>query len=200
MLDAPTRDHLRGELSRFLRGFAIPAVFVTHDYTDAMTLADRIAILRNGELVQIGTAAEVSRAPATSFVAGYIGYENILAGEVINADVGRATVAVGDKAILVTTPNPLLSSRRHVRLCIRADDVHLRFNAQEDREQSLYTNRFRGKIVGLRAIGPVVTIDVDCGFIVRACILGRDAQTMTPMMGDLVSLEFRADRIHVAGE
>ena len=62
-LDAQTRDQLRGELLSFLRTLSLPAVFVTHDHTDAMMLGDRIAVLREGAVVQDGPAALVFARP-----------------------------------------------------------------------------------------------------------------------------------------
>jgi multiple sugar transport system ATP-binding protein len=72
-LDAKLRGQMRTEISRLQRRLGITTVYVTHDQTEAMTLGDRIAVLRKGVLQQVGTAHELYDAPANMFVAGFIG-------------------------------------------------------------------------------------------------------------------------------
>jgi len=72
-LDAKVRDYARGELKKFQREIGVTTLFVTHDQVEAMGLGDRIAILHEGRLRQIGTPAEIYHDPADTFVAGFIG-------------------------------------------------------------------------------------------------------------------------------
>jgi multiple sugar transport system ATP-binding protein len=72
-LDAKLRMHMRGELKRFQRDLATTAIYVTHDQAEAMTLADRVAIMNRGLLQQVGPPKEVYRNPANMFVAGFLG-------------------------------------------------------------------------------------------------------------------------------
>jgi len=72
-LDAKVRDYARGELKKFQRQIGVTTLFVTHDQIEAMGLGDRIAILHQGRLRQIGTPAEIYHNPADTFVAGFIG-------------------------------------------------------------------------------------------------------------------------------
>jgi molybdate transport system ATP-binding protein len=78
-LDAHTRAVVRGELAATLRELTIPALLVTHDHRDALALADRIGVLVDGTLRQVGTAAELLRAPADPFVATFTG-ANVVRG------------------------------------------------------------------------------------------------------------------------
>jgi ABC-type sulfate/molybdate transport systems ATPase subunit len=78
-LDAHTRAVVRGELAGLLRDLAIPALLVTHDHRDALALADRIGVVVDGELRQLGTAGELLRAPADPFVARFTG-ANVVGG------------------------------------------------------------------------------------------------------------------------
>jgi len=75
-LDARLRDTLRIEISRLLRSLGITAVYVTHDQAEAFVLGDRVAVMDNGRLAQIGTPQEIYFSPATTFVAGFIGTTN----------------------------------------------------------------------------------------------------------------------------
>lgn len=79
-LDAALRDQLRDELAAMLRQFNISAVFVTHDQTEAMAIADRIAVMCEGTIRQIGTPQELYHAPGSSFIARFIGNAMPLAG------------------------------------------------------------------------------------------------------------------------
>ncbi|HXZ01541.1 MAG TPA: ABC transporter ATP-binding protein [Stellaceae bacterium] len=81
-LDAKLRDQLRLEINALLRRLGITAVYVTHDQAEAMALGDRIVVMSQGRVAQIGTPREIYRAPADRFVADFIGVMNRLAGEV----------------------------------------------------------------------------------------------------------------------
>ena len=72
-LDAKLRLHMRGELKRFQRDLATTTIYVTHDQAEAMTLADRIAIMNQGLLQQVGTPQEIYHHPCNVFVAGFLG-------------------------------------------------------------------------------------------------------------------------------
>jgi len=76
-LDAQLREDLRGELRTLLRSTGVPVVYVTHDQHEAMGLADRIAVLREGQLQQIGTAEELYNTPTNRFVASFLGNPTI---------------------------------------------------------------------------------------------------------------------------
>ena len=78
-LDAHTRSRVREELGGHLRDAGLPTIVVTHDFTDAAALADRIGVLVQGKIVQTGTAAELIAAPTSSFVAEFAG-SNLLSG------------------------------------------------------------------------------------------------------------------------
>jgi putative spermidine/putrescine transport system ATP-binding protein len=81
-LDAKLRDQLRLEINALLRRLGITAVYVTHDQAEAMALGDRIAVMREGRVAQIGTPRDIYAAPSSRFVAEFIGTMNRLAGEV----------------------------------------------------------------------------------------------------------------------
>ena len=77
-LDAALRERLRGELNRLLRTLGITTVYVTHDQSEAMVLGDRIVVMRKGAIAQIGTPRDIYFAPASRFVAEFIGAANII--------------------------------------------------------------------------------------------------------------------------
>lgn len=89
-LDAKLKDHLKIELSSMFRRFGITTIYVTHDQSEAMYMADRIAIINNGSIEQLGTPKEIYSSPATDFVAQFIGKINKTKGR-LNED-GTVTI------------------------------------------------------------------------------------------------------------
>ncbi len=87
-LDRTLKDTVLDELRGILHRTQVPAIYVTHDQEEAFNLADRILLLHQGRIVQSGAPAEVWRAPASAWVAGFLGTGNILRAEVVS-DSGR---------------------------------------------------------------------------------------------------------------
>ncbi len=90
-LDARLRIELRKELKSMVKEMGLTSVHVTHDQEEAMELADRIAIIRSGKIIQVGTPQEIFQDPATPFVANFLGRSNIFAGKLVSTD-GTASV------------------------------------------------------------------------------------------------------------
>ncbi len=91
-LDRPLRERLLEELRLILRRLKQTAIYVTHDQEEAFAIADRVAIMHAGRLVQVGTPAEVYTHPASRFVAEFLGFKNILEGQIQSK--GQTTVVV----------------------------------------------------------------------------------------------------------
>ena len=88
-LDARLREAMRGELAELQRRIGITFVIVTHDQDEALAMATRCAVMNAGRLEQVATPAELYEAPASRFVAGFIGAVNILEGRVLVAADGQ---------------------------------------------------------------------------------------------------------------
>lgn len=86
-LDAGLRTHVRAEVARILRDIGVTSVFVTHDQDEAFVLGDRVAVMREGQIEQVGTPDELYRTPSTRWVAGFVGEANFISGSrTSNAD------------------------------------------------------------------------------------------------------------------
>jgi ABC-type sulfate/molybdate transport systems ATPase subunit len=101
-LDVQTRGTIRGELRGLLSDLGLPTLLVTHDYEDAASLADRVGILVDGRIVQVGTPDELIAAPATSFVADFTG-ANLLVGNARPRPDGLTEVILDDGTSLAST-------------------------------------------------------------------------------------------------
>ena len=93
-LDLKLRKQMQIELKRIQTEVGITFVYVTHDQEEAMTMSDRIAVMRAGKVEQLGTPEELYERPTTEFVAGFLGISNLLEGRVDQANDGFAEVTL----------------------------------------------------------------------------------------------------------
>jgi ABC-type Fe3+/spermidine/putrescine transport system ATPase subunit len=126
-LDSQLREEMRLEVRRLQREFAITMIYITHDRTEALALADRIVVLNRGRIQQVGPPKELYREPANRFVARSLGPANFLPG-MVRADGQRPTVHLGSGQLLedVTDPGSGRRQGEVVTVCVRPPDLVLR--------------------------------------------------------------------------
>lgn len=120
-LDASLRLHLREQLRSLHRELGYTAVYVTHDQSEALVLADRIAVMHGGRLAQLGTPQEVYARPASAFVAGFVGFDNLLALRGLREEAAGLALDLG-----LQTPLWLPGARAVAgagQLAVRAGDL-----------------------------------------------------------------------------
>jgi iron(III) transport system ATP-binding protein len=120
-LDARVRLRLRDELKALQRTLGITTIMVTHDQDEAMGLADRLVVMNQGVIEQIGTPSEVYAHPATAFVADFVGTMNFLHATAASSD----QVRVGDLSFTAARPHGIAPGAQ-VRLAVRPEDIRLR--------------------------------------------------------------------------
>lgn len=198
-LDAATREQLREELKSFLRTLKVPAIFVTHDRSDAMTLADSIAVLRDGAIIHSGPATDVLQKPVNSFVARFVGIENVLAGRITATTENVLSIEVGKQSLRAAAPAKTIPPGSAVFLGIRGEDVafDLRSGA---RSAQTPINRLDGRITALHRAGPLVTLSIDCGFPLKSYLLGPQARAMNACIGSAVAVDIAPEAIHVMAD
>ncbi len=185
-LDLKLREAMQIELKRIQQEVGITFIFVTHDQGEALTMSDRIAVMSRGQVEQIGTPEEIYSAPASIFVAGFIGSANLLPGTLSQVGPDRAQVRL-DSGLLVdvegstdaSVGDPATVMLRPERLSIGTTD---------DPRHVAGTVRlviYQGS--ELRLI-----VDLDDGTEVVAT-LDADQQTTMPNDGDRVVLKWSAD-------
>jgi iron(III) transport system ATP-binding protein len=133
-LDAKMRLQMRGEIRRVCKEFGLTAIYVTHDQKEALSIADRLAVLDRGRLAQVGTPREVYRRPHNRAVADFIGESNFIEGKVSGAgsapDQWRTETALGEFTGLKTDPTWHPEPGEPVVLSIRPESWKLREAAQ----------------------------------------------------------------------
>ncbi len=113
------------ELKRIQGEVGITFVYVTHDQEEAMTMSDRLAVMRRGVIEQIGGPEEVYERPATEFVAGFLGASNLLDGRVADGAGAHAAVDLADGTRLAVPREALNGHGSTVKFGMRPEKIHL---------------------------------------------------------------------------
>jgi spermidine/putrescine ABC transporter ATP-binding subunit len=124
-LDARLRQAMRGELRSLQRRLGITTLFVTHDQDEALTMADRIAVMNAGVIEQIGTAEQVYRWPATRFVAGFVGECNFLDATVRGFEGQFGCFSIGPVVARVGLPGGLVAPGAVGSVALRPEDISI---------------------------------------------------------------------------
>ena len=126
-LDARLRGEVREEIKEIQRRLNQTMIVVTHDQTDALATADRIAVLRAGEVLQVGTPQDLYSMPANTFVAGFLGEANILRGTIVEKE-GRVQVSVPPLFLNVAQSPEAMRNKSGSGICVIRPE-HLHFDA-----------------------------------------------------------------------
>jgi ABC-type Fe3+/spermidine/putrescine transport system ATPase subunit len=194
-LDPPIKERLIADLGRTTREWDLTVVHVTHDRDEAIALANRIAILDRGLLLQVGTPEEVFYRPSCRRVAEFLGMTNLLAGTVAaKAGVGREVV-VGPLRLRTAAR---LDVGSPVLVCIRPEDVSLG-NASAPAATG-GTNRIGGVVRETATRGTAMEVEIDCGVLVRSLAPRRVVNSLGLVAGSQVTLQIDPEAIHVLPE
>ncbi len=124
-LDAKLRVQMRIEIRRLQQRLGITTVYVTHDQAEAMCLSDRIVVMHNGRIEQVGTPAEIYEQPASLFVADFIGRANFIESTVQDQTDGRMTLDLFGRPLTIPAPRRAFPAGEPVYLVIRPEAVRL---------------------------------------------------------------------------
>jgi spermidine/putrescine transport system ATP-binding protein len=123
-LDLKLRKQMQIELKRIQTEVGITFVYVTHDQEEAMTMSDRIAVMRAGHIEQLGAPEDLYERPRTAFVAGFLGVSNLLDGVVAGREGDRVAVKLNDGSI-VRAPAESLNGETEVRVGVRPEKLRV---------------------------------------------------------------------------
>jgi iron(III) transport system ATP-binding protein len=121
-LDAKLRDRLRFELRDIQLSLGITAIYVTHDQDEALALSDRIAVMREGKIVQLTDPVTMYKQPDSAFVADFIGTSNLFDGTVVGSSGSDTVVKLDDSGLEIQTTQQEPEGKQ-VTVCIRPEDV-----------------------------------------------------------------------------
>ena len=164
-LDAALRERTREELRTLLKRVGITSIFVTHDQEEAFALSDRIAVLRDGELQQIGTPEELYRAPTNPFVASFVGRVNFLDGTLLGVagEEGEVELPGGVRWRVRVHGG---SGATKVRVMVRPESLRLVRNGAAGLRGRILERRFAGALT-------VYRIQTEPGFELAVTVPGQ---------------------------
>jgi len=150
-LDAKLREEMRTEIRRIQKEMNITSVYVTHDQIEAMTLSDRIVVMNQGIIEQIGTPVEIYRFPNSRFVADFIGRANFIPGEVCEKYDSKLTVFVFGECIELKNIQRDFNKQEAVTLIVRPEMIRIKKTGE----------LFKGLIRRAVYLGDVIEYDVE---------------------------------------
>ena len=156
-LDQKLRHSMRNTIRRIQQELGITTVFVTHDQEEAMSMADRVAVMDGGEVKQIGTPTDLYSHPATPFIANFVGTSNLLKGSLTNEDKGYSLIK-GDGFLLKSTYQ---ISKKDVDIIIRPENIQIYKAVDTHIPDSL--NLLEGTIQFSTYLGSIVRYEVSVG-------------------------------------
>lgn len=186
-VDPDTKERLIRETRSLLDRWDIPVIHVTHDQIEASEVADKIAVMNEGRIVQLDTPERVFREPKSEFVAGFVGVRNILRGEAVRTSKGTL-VRVGSAELFSS-----VDMEGSVHVTIRPEDILV----SRTRISSSARNSMRGTVRGIVQKGPVIYITVDCGVELTAAITRESLDELAVSVGDEVFLTFKASNVNL---
>lgn len=190
-LDAPTRLHLRDELRSLLKQLALPSIIVTHDWAEALTMGDVMAVISAGEVLQVGAPIEVFSRPQNAEVARVVGIETVVKGRVIGSADGMLRVSVNGTTLTAVEPE---STGPDVFACIRAEDVVLE---RGHATASSARNHLVGTVTAITLLGALARVTIDCGFPLVAMVTRSAVEEFGLVSGVPVVAAIKAGAVHL---
>ena len=156
-LDAKLREEMRFEIKELQRRLGITAVYVTHDQAEALALSDRVAVMNEGGIEQVGTPDEIYDQPGSQFVADFIGLSDFIEGTVLSIEAEKAIVVVDDLQFAVPA-SPKMRPREKLLFFIRPNDIDLFPPGHADGE-----NTFDGVVSKMTYLGDKIDYRIAVG-------------------------------------
>ncbi|GAA1939193.1 ABC transporter ATP-binding protein [Agromyces allii] len=190
-LDRGLREELGAEVRRIQQESNTTAVYVTHDQEEAFILSDRMGVMRDGRICQLGTPEQLYREPKDLFVAKFLGKTNLFPGSLVSSDGSTATVRVGDHD-LVARANPAIMGD-DVVCSVRPEQLVLGAAGAATPVPAGLTRLAGAVITEVRFLGQRRSIHLDASGI--ACSVDLDPAAPAPAVGDHVSLLVRPGEV-----
>jgi len=194
-LDPLSRESLVEDLGQVLRDAGITAVMTTHDHSEAMRLANRMAVMAKGQIRQIDSPARVFRCPVDSFVAAFVGMDNQLPAMVSECVNGQTWVELAGRRLAVAGN---FEAGTGVTFCVRPEDVQLL--SHKDAVAAGAVNSFSARVVQVVPLGHCAKLRLDCGFALTVVTTHSIGQGAGLLAGDAVTIVISPDAVHLMAE
>jgi iron(III) transport system ATP-binding protein len=187
-LDAKVRERLRGEIRQLQRRLGVTTIMVTHDQEEALSMADRVVVMNQGGIDQVGSPRDVYERPETPFVADFLGKVNVLKGVAL----GGGRYRVGTAELLL--PAGAHGSGQDVRIYVRPEDRHV------EGDVASLPNRLRGRIARIDYLGTFCLAELRCEALGQPMLISyslNQLQDLKVREGGEVEIALRVDRVRV---
>jgi ABC-type Fe3+/spermidine/putrescine transport system ATPase subunit len=151
-LDQKLRHSMRNTIRKIQQDLKITTIFVTHDQEEAMSMADRVAVMKDGEILQVGTPTDLYSNPKTPFIADFVGISNIMPGVIEKREGDIAHVKIGNQVIKSLTAH----KKNDVKVIIRPENINILANNNLE-----YDNFFEGTIELATYLGSTVRYEIN---------------------------------------
>ena len=195
-LDVTIRRRFREELGGVMRERAGAVVLITHDAADAFDLADRVAVLEEGRVTQVGTPEDLTTDPATPFIAAFTGAELLLDGVIEAAGEGTVETRVGDALLVARAAVPDLAVGDRVHVRYRPEDVTLAPAAAGDSEVSA-RNRIPMRVRSVTPAGGLIRVRLDGPLTLASLVTRGSAERLGLEVGAHVTALLKTTALHV---
>jgi len=170
-LDKKLRESTQAELMEVQRRLGMTFIIVTHDQEEAMTVADRIGVMDSGRLEQVATPRELYEAPASRWIAEFVGDINLFEGQVASREANRVTISTKDSGTIVVAEPRQPITKATVAVAIRPEKVKLsRRGPVADALSAHAINRLEGVVTDVGYLGGLTTykVKLDSGAVLRS--------------------------------
>jgi len=182
-LDAKIRVRLRAEIRSIQRQLGITTIYVTHDQEEALSISDRIVVMRDGRIEQVGTPFQIYNHPATSFVASFIGSLNVLSAIVVDPTGRRLSV---DGQVIVSSEPITVDAGKDVRVSLRPEMIALQNGRAEN-------NHLTGTLSNVIFLGSIVRLVIRTGGNEIFLDTFNNPHLSLPSVGETVTVGFSRD-------
>ncbi len=192
-LDVTARARLLGDLERIVRQATPAIVLITHDPGEAFALADRVAVMEGGRIVQQAAPAEIFEAPATEFIASFTGAEFLLSGRIEAVGEGTMVVRLDSDHAVEAAGHGTVGAR--VRVAYRPEDVVIGLPGTP---ATSARNRFNAQVARLHPRGGLVRLRLEAGGTPLEAVITRNAlEDLGLAVGSKVVAQLKATALHV---
>jgi iron(III) transport system ATP-binding protein len=181
-LDAKLREAVRFELRELQKKLGITSIYVTHDQAEALVISDRIAVMNEGKIVQVGTPIEIYEKPESKFIADFIGISSFIEGKIVEIDKEGYAILESEDGLKIKVVCGKAEIGAKASLAIRPEHVKI-FPLKEKSG----VNIFEGEIKRIAYLGDTIDYRVSLG---KWEIRVRDIPTRVFQIGEKVGLQF----------
>jgi iron(III) transport system ATP-binding protein len=190
-LDAKVRERLRGEIRKLQKRLGVTTIMVTHDQEEALSMSDRVVVMNNGAIDQIGTPPAVYERPETPFVADFLGKVNVLKATCLGNGRYRAGTVELD------LPPDGIAAGESVRIYLRPEDRHV------EGDLAALPNRISGRITSIDYLGTFCLAELSSPELGQPILISYSLNQLHDLgvrTGNDVGIALRVDRVRVFSE